>query len=451
MKVFVHRHDIDTDLSGARSFFEIEKEYGVRATYYFRLNTIDHVFMREINDYGSEAGYHYEELATYAKRRGLQSREEVLAHMDAIRTEFEKNFRSLEKSLGFKIRTVASHGDFANRRIGQNNRELLKNKALRRRLEIASEAYDAPLMDFFEVYASDDLPARPYKRGSPFEAIRTKRRICLLTHPRWWRAAPLENTTDNFGRIGEDIRWRLKGMLNRLRANAMPTRMRMAWQMLQELPQLPRVTINLGTAPGAEILRKALMAPHPKFPLLGRKQAGACLLDLSQYKDFDAYLSGSSGTGSAAYLRRKRRKALRLGYTVRKFRSENHQRELLAINTSAPMGQAKKMSQSYLREDFTLLRSNWQTPYGVFTADGVLVGYILLSEQGEVGVLGQILGHADHLDNGIMYLLTTEVIGNLIDENRARYCFYDMWFGALEGLRTFKQRCGFKPYFVHWK
>ncbi len=450
-KIFVHRHDIDTDSSGARSFFEIEKEYGIRATYYFRLRTLDHALMHEINDYGSEVGYHYEELATYAKRHGLQYREDVLAHMDAITAEFEKNVLSLEKSLGFKIRSVASHGDFANRRTGVRNTQILKNKRLRRRLKIACESYDDQLMNFFEAYDSDSLRRRPYEGGSPFDAIRTKRRICLLTHPRHWRAAPLENTKDNFRRVADDIGWRLNAMLNRLRTIAKPTQMSKAWQTLQEVRQLPRVTVNLGTAPGAEMLRKKFTAMHPAFLLLSRKQLGACLIDLSQYKDLDAYLSGSGGQVSAKYVRHTRRRAQRLGYTVRKFRFQDHQRELVAINTSAPMRQGKKMTQSYLRRDFTLPCSNWQTPYGVFTADGVLVGYILLAEQGEVGTLDRILGHADHLANGVMYLLTTEVIGDLIREGPRRYCFYDMWFGASDGLRMFKRRLGFKPYFVRWK
>lgn len=105
-KVFVHRHDIDTDVGGARAFFEIEKALGIRASYYFRLSTIDRDLMREINSYGSEVGYHYEELATHAKRYGLNTPAAALAHMDAITAEFERNFRSLEQSLGFKIKSV---------------------------------------------------------------------------------------------------------------------------------------------------------------------------------------------------------------------------------------------------------------------------------------------------------------------------------------------------------
>src|SRR5262245_600214 len=214
-KVFVHRHDIDTDVGGARAFFEIEKSLGIRATYYFRLNTIDRDLMREINGYGSEVGYHYEELATLVKHCGRHTRAAALAHMDAITAEFARNFRSLEQSLGFKIRSVASHGDFANRRIGMQNTEILDNDELRRRLGIECEGYDASLMAFFEAYLSDDLPTRPYKRGSPFEAIQSKRSICLLTHPRHWRTNVLSNTGDNLWRAGEEIEWQLRRIFGR--------------------------------------------------------------------------------------------------------------------------------------------------------------------------------------------------------------------------------------------
>lgn len=212
--IFLHRHDIDTDVGGARIFFEIEKSLGVRSTYYFRLSTVDAALIREINDYGSEVGYHYEELATYAKRHGLQTRSSILANMDVITADFEQNFRDLEKLIGFKIRSVASHGDFANRRLGLQNTEILRSTELRRRLGIKCESYDEPLMSFFEAYLADDLPTRSYKRGSPFDAIKSNKRICLLTHPRHWRTNALENTKDNLWRVVDDLGWRWRRFLD---------------------------------------------------------------------------------------------------------------------------------------------------------------------------------------------------------------------------------------------
>ena len=160
--------------------------------------------------------YHYEELATYAKRHGIHSADAILKYMNAVKAEFEHNFGSLEQRLGFKIRSVASHGDFANRLLWLPNTELLKDEALRLKLEIVAEAYDGTLMDFFDSYLSDDMPGRPYKGGSPFDAIITKRRVCLLTHPRHWRTAPLEDTADNFIRACEGINWHVSRMFSSL-------------------------------------------------------------------------------------------------------------------------------------------------------------------------------------------------------------------------------------------
>ena len=67
-KYFINRHDIDTDVKTAKEFFKREKKYNVKATYYFRLSTLDFDFMQEIEEYGSEASYHFEELATMQKK-----------------------------------------------------------------------------------------------------------------------------------------------------------------------------------------------------------------------------------------------------------------------------------------------------------------------------------------------------------------------------------------------
>ncbi len=203
-KVFVHRHDVDTDSAAAGLLFKLEKQFGVKSSYYFRLNTLDMRLMSEIHEFGSEVGYHYEEIATYSKRFGLNSKPDVLEHIARIRDEFEKNFLSLERHLGFKIRTVASHGDFVNRAIGAPNWLILQDRELRERLLIECEAYDDIVLSSFDAYLSDGpLGKYSYLRGSPFDALSSKKRICLLTHPRNWRANVVVNTLDNVTRVVE--------------------------------------------------------------------------------------------------------------------------------------------------------------------------------------------------------------------------------------------------------
>ena len=136
----VHRHDIDTDLRTTRKLFEMEKKYGVKASYYFRLSTLDFGLMREIEDYGSEASYHYEEVASFAKKNKIKDPALVRDRLPEIRHVFRKNFQWLEQQLGKKLRTVAGHGDFANRRLKVNNTEILADQQLREDCRVSAQA-----------------------------------------------------------------------------------------------------------------------------------------------------------------------------------------------------------------------------------------------------------------------------------------------------------------------
>jgi hypothetical protein len=205
--VLVHRHDIDTDLATARRMFALERQHGVRASYYFRLSTLDYGLMREIERYGSEASYHYEELATYAKRAHLKAPAAVRARMADIRGEFERNFHRVEEALGSKLVTVASHGDFANRRLGMTNCELLRDAALRQRCGIAAECYDAALLESFDLYISDRPHPRYFHPMPPQQALGAHRRICLLTHPAQWRTNWAASSGHNLRRLLEAWRW----------------------------------------------------------------------------------------------------------------------------------------------------------------------------------------------------------------------------------------------------
>lgn len=92
--------------------------------------------------------------------------------------------------------------------------------------------------------------------------------------------------------------------------------------------------------------------------------------------------------------------------------------------------------------------------HGVFNNSGQLRAYAYVPVCGEIAVLSRLLGHADDLDAGIMYLLISEVIRELIelrsDSRSPGWLMYDTFFGATTGLRYFKERLGFKPYRVRW-
>ena len=206
-KVVVHRHDIDTDLRTARKLFELEKKYKIKSTFYFRLSTLDFKLMREIEEYGSEASYHYEELATFAKKHRIRDAASVQARMPEIRETFTRNFCSIEQRLGTKMTTVASHGDFANRRLKLNNTELLKDQQLREHCGIRCEAYDHALLQSFDFYVADRPHPKYFHPSSPDDALGQYRRICYLSHPRQFETNWIENTKDNLFRFYEGARW----------------------------------------------------------------------------------------------------------------------------------------------------------------------------------------------------------------------------------------------------
>jgi len=206
-RYFIHRHDIDTDLRTTRKMFEIEKKYNVKTTSYFRLSTIDISLMREMNDYGSEASYHFEEIATYCKRHKIKSKEQALSKLDEMTKEFVSNFKSLETKLGYKLKTVASHGDFVNRKLALINNEITNNKVLRKEIDLDCESYDKDLKNSFGAYISDKPYPIYYSPENIFDIIGKHQVICMLTHPRQWETNFWVNTKDNIIRFIEGVKY----------------------------------------------------------------------------------------------------------------------------------------------------------------------------------------------------------------------------------------------------
>ena len=205
--ILVHRHDIDSDLRTAAKMFAIEARQGITASYYFRLSTLDYGLMREIEAYGSEASYHFEEVADFAKRHHIKDAAVVRSRFPAIRAQFHQNLARIENALARKLVTVAAHGDFANRRLKVINHEILADQDFRARCGIACETYDAALLNQFDLYISDRPHPAYFHPMPPQAALGRYRCICLLTHPVQWETNWRENTRCNVRRLVEDLAW----------------------------------------------------------------------------------------------------------------------------------------------------------------------------------------------------------------------------------------------------
>lgn len=204
----VLRLDIDTDLRTTRALWRVVREMGVQASFYFRLSTLHVNLMQEIHAAGSEASYHYEEIATYAKRHRLKSRAEVEAHMPAIRALFAENYRRIKALTGLPLHTVASHGDWLNRRLGVINHELLQDRGLREELGIELEAYDLVLLQHYTQRFSDGAYPNLWLDGNPLGPSTPVFRLWKFAAPRHWRANIPVNLQDNLRRLGEELAYR---------------------------------------------------------------------------------------------------------------------------------------------------------------------------------------------------------------------------------------------------
>lgn len=182
----------------------------------------------------------------------------------------------------------------------------------------------------------------------------------------------------------------------------------------------------------------------------------------------------------------------RRGYVFGELHRENHADEIHAINTSLDERQGRPMGAGYLeRQEFSplpeypcsrhriLTSGVWlsedlpspstmessrppaadiRSPtelspgQGAFPLSGreraKLVAYITTYRSGDLVLVSQILGHADHLENEVMYLLFAGALEREIAE--AGFVVYNRHDSGTEGLRFFKERLGFREEAVEW-
>ncbi len=206
-KYFINRHDIDTDPLTAERMFEIEKQLGVKSSFYFRLSTWDDLLIESVLNYGSEVGYHYEEIASYCKDEKI-GKATIGDHMPKIQERFKRNVALLESQSGMKIKSIASHGDFINRKIGVANHELINEEVLKN-CEIEFECYAPKLLKAYSVIISDTSYPLYFHPKHPIDAINDKNKIVyLLTHPRHWYSSWYYTSRENLVRFVEGIRYK---------------------------------------------------------------------------------------------------------------------------------------------------------------------------------------------------------------------------------------------------
>ncbi len=220
-------------------------------------------------------------------------------------------------------------------------------------------------------------------------------------------------------------------------------------ETVREMRSLPEVEVQMWGGQVAQESYLAFTKPHPRYRFIQRKRWGVGLLPLPA--SFEEYLNGSD----KAYLRRKRRLALGQGLSFGVFTPMERLEEIMLINASKPTRQGKSMDPCYLdMEQLGAFFGDKHTAYGVFDQRGVVRAYAWAPLLGEAFSFDRLLGHADDLEKGIMYLLVSETIREMIEHKAEHglplWAMYDTFFGAHPGLRQFKERTGFRPYKVRW-
>jgi hypothetical protein len=221
------------------------------------------------------------------------------------------------------------------------------------------------------------------------------------------------------------------------------------WQRTLTVLRAPRVRVEVYGGEEARALLRSFAARHPRFRIIQNKRWGVAMISLPE--SFDDYLRGRSKTA----LRQNRRRALDAGFTYAVLSPQDRFDEILEINRSAPIRQGRAMAANYSDREQMIRSFEGQTKIrGIVDAQGRLRAYALVVRFGDTIVFGRILGHADDLHYGTMYLLVSEAIRESIDLKRATgsplWAMYDTFWGATKGLAYFKERVGFRPYTVDW-
>jgi hypothetical protein len=216
-----------------------------------------------------------------------------------------------------------------------------------------------------------------------------------------------------------------------------------------ELLRLPGVKVEMSGDERCRELYDAFTRRHARWRFMQNKRWGAAMLRIPER--FEEYFEDPK----QAHLRRDFRRASRAGLTFVPLDPLARLDEILAINRSAEIRQGLPMHQDYLNEA-TLRQYHERSDavFGVNDSDGLLRAYICIRACGEVACVERLLGHADSLRQGVMWVLATGTIRELTlrrqAEGRPTWFMYDMYFGAAPGLRQFKRWIGCEPYRVSW-
>ena len=187
---------------------------------------------------------------------------------------------------------------------------------------------------------------------------------------------------------------------------------------------------------------KCFTKPHTKYKIFKNKSLGAALIDLKRFDNREDYTNTHRKNVHNA------RKAMSRGYIFCEIDRNDHVNEIHEINTSIEDRQGRPMDASYLEKVSYYEPVKNYKYYGVLDRDGKLIAYCNLGIYGDFVLISQLLGYRNN--HGTMHLLTTEVVCQFIGDCKIKYIMFDTYFGASPGLKEFKTKIGFSPYWAKY-
>lgn len=215
-------------------------------------------------------------------------------------------------------------------------------------------------------------------------------------------------------------------------------------ELARSIARLPRAELQFDIAkdPGnVERIFRHFTKRHPRYLLCRNKTLGAALVDLQQFAAPSAYVATLTGRNSAD---KHARRARSRGYRVIEIDRNDYIDDIHHINTSVDVRQGQAMGKDYLEKHTHYVADRNYKYYGTVDGAGRLVAYGEIGFWGNFAAFNRIIGIRNN--DGIMHLLVTEIICQMIEKGEYRYLMYDTYFGASPGLKIFKTTLGFAPY-----
>ena len=153
--------------------------------------------------------------------------------------------------------------------------------------------------------------------------------------------------------------------------------------------------------------------------------------------------------------RKRAWKAEAHGYSAGRFDRSVWHKDIFEINTSRDYRQGRPMTKGYQEYPPTTPLPDYPCDlhairaYGVFSPDYVLVAYAFIHRCGDLALVSQVLGHADHEDHGIMHLLHRHFL-EAEGKVAPGVAVYNRFDSGTPGLRQFKSWIGYEETPVQW-